>query len=90
MHELNGDGAHDDFGGRGAHDGIGGGSGGHGEGGAHPLAAGQNQVAGNLSKEWVLGNDRGLKCVLDPRKIPLQNGKLEEGRGTGHVATIGL
>jgi hypothetical protein len=36
-------------------------------------------MAGDLGEERILGYDRGLKCVLDPSKIGLQNGQLEKG-----------
>ena len=79
MHQLHRDRTHHDLVGHRDHRGQRGGGGGEGEGGPHPLAAGGDQVTGDLGEEGILGDDRATQCVLDPCQIGLEHGQLQQG-----------
>ena len=48
------------------------------EAGTHPLAAGEDQVAGDLGEESVVGLDRRQQAILDPFEVGGHRGQESE------------
>ena len=85
VHEFDRHRAHDDVERSWRHDRGGRGGGGDGERRSHALAAGEDQVAGHLGEEGVVGHDRGRERVLDPDQVGLEHRQLEEGGCRRHL-----
>ena len=88
VHQLHRHRAEHDLRRGGAHHVVGGGRRGDGEGGPHPLAAGEDQVAGDLGEERVVGHHRGPEGLLHPAEVGLEHGQLEEGGGGRHAGKV--
>ena len=59
------------------------------ERGPDPLAAGADQVAGDLGEKGIFGLDGRRQLVLDPPEVGLENRELQQRARDGHTVTIG-